>query len=57
VIGVLRIAGIDAAKHLFISYLLWILLAYVLSYFFYTKFELKVMNTRSKIIEKLKLKE
>lgn len=57
VIGVLRIAGIDAAKHLFMSYLLWMLFAYVLSYFFYTKFEVKVMNSRSKIIEKLKLKE
>ncbi len=57
VIGFCRILGFDAAKHLVITYILWISFAYILSYLFYTKFELKVMNTRSKIIEKLKLKE
>jgi hypothetical protein len=37
------------------AYLMWITMVYVLSYLFYTKFELKVMNMRSTIIKKLKL--
>ncbi len=57
VIGFCRLLGFDAAKHLVITYVLWITFAYILSYFFYIKLELKVMNSRSKIIEKLKLKE
>ena len=57
VIGFSRIIGFNAANHLFVTYILWMLFAYILSYFFYVKFEMKVMNTRSRIIEKLKLKE
>lgn len=57
VIIFLRIIGFNAAKHIFISYVVWISMAYVLSYLFYTKFEVKVMNMRSKIITKLKLNE
>jgi peptidoglycan/LPS O-acetylase OafA/YrhL len=57
VIIVMRIIGFNAAKHIFLSYLIWITMAYVLSYLFYTRFELKVMNKRNKIIERLKLKE
>jgi len=59
-IGVLicfRIIGFNAAKHLLVSYVLWIGFAYVSSYFFYTKFELKVMNMRKKIITRLGLDE
>lgn len=51
----LRFVGFDVAKHVVISYFIWIFFAYVLSYLFYVKFELKVMNSRSKIIERLKL--
>ncbi|MCC6582620.1 MAG: acyltransferase [Chitinophagales bacterium] len=57
VIILLRIIGFNAAKHIFISYVVWISMAYVLSYLFYIKFEVKVMNMRSKIITKLKLNE
>ncbi len=52
-----RIIGFNAAKHLFVSYVIWISFAYILSYFFYTKFEVKVMNMRSKIITKLGLND
>ena len=57
VIILLHIVGFNAGKHIFFSYLIWISMTYVLSYFFYTKFELKVMNKRSKIVEKLNLNE
>jgi len=57
VIILLRIIGFNAANHIFISYVVWISMAYVLSYLFYIKFEVKVMNMRSKIITKLKLNE
>lgn len=54
---ILHILGFNAAKHVFLSYLFWMAFAYILSYFFYTRVDLKVMNKRSKIIEKLKLNE
>lgn len=57
VILCLRIFGFNAARHIFITYLVWIPFTYTLSYFFYTRFELPVMNTRRKIIEKLKLND
>jgi peptidoglycan/LPS O-acetylase OafA/YrhL len=57
VIVLFRIIGFNAAKHIFISYILWITFAYMLAYYFYKKFELPVMNTRSTIIKKLKLEE
>ena len=57
VIIAVRIIGFNAANHIFLSYIIWISLAYVLSYFFYVKFELKVMNQRSKLIEKFGLNE
>lgn len=52
-----KIIGFNASKHIFLSYLMWMSFAYILSYFFYTKVDLKVMKMRSKIIEKLGLKE
>lgn len=53
----LHFIGIEFKDHLIISYLCWIIFSYVLAYFFYTKFEVKVMNSRKKIIEKLKLQD
>lgn len=57
VVILFRIIGFNAGKHIILSYLIWITFAYVLSYWFYTRFELKVMNKRSNLLEKLKLKE
>ncbi|MFN8284906.1 MAG: acyltransferase [Chitinophagales bacterium] len=57
VIFCLHIIGFNAANHIFVSYLMWMAFAYILSYFFYTRVDLKVMNKRGKIIDKLKLNE
>lgn len=54
---VLKLVGFNPVRHIFLSYLIWISCAYIFSYFFYTLFEIKVMKTRSKIIQKLGLNE
>lgn len=48
---------VDLIKNVFITYVLWMCTTFILSYLFFIKIELKVMNSRKRIIEKLNLND